>query len=197
MRRMIFFIVLLAGLGAACFGENYLSHQIYASAMVVEPEEASEKIGTWAESVGGYYVLKSSDRVVVRIPEERVSDLKAYLEKNTVELYEYVPAARNVREEMLYLQSAIESREEILVENLEYLDRADVTGTLAIEKEVMEILRELEELKGRLKMLNRNRTFAYAEISLTFQTQTLPEKIPSSFTWLSALDFYSFIQRGF
>ena len=178
-------------------GENYLYYRVYASVMVNNPEKSAEELARWAERIGGYYVLKSDDRVVFRFPDSRMAELKPYLEESTEELYGYLPSAEDVREEILFLRSAIESREEILEENLKYLDKTDVEGTLAIEKEVMDILKELEDVKGRLRMLNQNRKYAYAEVSLTFQSQSLPEKLPSSFEWLSELDFYSFIQRGF
>ena len=195
--KLTVMIFALLTAGSVLYGENYLYHQIYASAMVGDPAGAAEELTGWVRQAGGYYVLKSKDRVVLRVPDAKISELKGYLETNTEELYEYLPSARDLREEILFLQSAIESREEIIEENLEYLDKTDVEGTLAIEKEVLDLLRELENLKGRLKMLNQNRAYAYAEVYLSFQTQSLPEKLPSSFEWLSGLDFYSFIQRGF
>ncbi len=197
MKKMLICFMCIIGIGFSLYGENYLSHRVYARVMVSDPERAAEELTEWAIRIDGYYILKSSDRVVIRVPGEKITELKSYLEEHSLELIEYTPSAEDTREEILYIQSAIESREEIMEKNLEYLDKTDVSGTLAIEQEVLTILRELEDLKGRLKMLNQNRTFAYADIALTFQTQTLPEQIPTSFKWLSTLDFYSFIQRGF
>lgn len=196
MKRILITAFLIVT-GTVLSAENFLYQRVFTTAVVSDPERTSEEICDWVGRIGGYYTLKSSDRVILRIPEQRISELKTYLENNSEELIEYLPSAEDVREEILFLQSGIESREEILQENLEYLDKTDVSGTLAIEKEVLDILRELEDLKGRLKLLNQNRTYAYAEVALSFQTQTLPEKLPSSFEWLSKLDFYSFIQRGF
>ena len=76
------------------------------------------------------------------------------------------------------------------------LDQADVKGTLAIEKEVLTLIEEIEELTATLQTLNLNRTFSRAEISLRYLEQTLPENIPSSFDWINGVDFYSFIRRG-
>lgn len=191
-------ILLLLTLTAAFLSaENYLYHRIYASAMVVDPEETAEALTAWVEGIGGYYTMKSTDYLVLRIPESKVYGLKEFLEENTDELFEFIPSAEDIRNEILFTKSAIESREEILTENLGYLNRTDVTGTLAIEQEVLDILKELEELKGRFKLLDQNRKFAFAEVALSFQAQSLPEKIPSSFEWLTGMDFYSFIQRGF
>jgi hypothetical protein len=190
----VLFFLAAPGLVSA---ENYLYHTISASVLVTDAESSSEEIAGWAEKNGGYYVLKSSSYCIVRFPHDLVLEFKEFLEGNADELYSYIPAASDVRNEILFLRSSIESREEILEENLRYLDKTDVSGTLAVEKEVMEILGELEEMKGRLKVLNQNRRFAYAEIGLQFQSQSLPEDVPSSFPWLNTMDLYSLIQRGF
>ena len=190
-------VLFLFAVPGAVFGENYLHHTVNASVLVTDPEAASEEITEWAEKNGGYYVLKSSFYCVIRFPHDMVLEFKEFLESSTDELYSYIPAARDIRSDILFLRSSIESREEILEKNLEYLDNTDVSGTLAVEKEVMEILKELEEMKGRLKVLNQNRRFAYAEVDLQFQSQSLPEDVPSSFPWLNTMDLYSLIERGF
>ncbi len=199
IKRTVCAALLFIGLGAGFLPaqENYLFHTIQASVLVTDAEEAADDLTSWAEETGGYYILRSTDRVVIRIPNDAILRLKEYLEENTDELYTYIPSAQDIRSDILYLQSSIESREEILERNLGYLDRADVSGTLAVETEVMDILKELEEMKGRLRVLNQNRRFAYAEVSLQFQAETLPERIPTSFPWLNSLDMYSFIGRGF
>jgi hypothetical protein len=113
------------------------------------------------------------------------------------EMVEFQLEARDLREEILGLEAGARSREEILARNLTYLDRADVTGTLAIEKEVMQLLGEIEALKGRLRKLENDRRLAKAEIQLNFLEQALPEDIPSSFYWINGIDFYRFMEGVF
>ncbi len=72
----------------------------------------------------------------------------------------------------------------------------DVDGTLAIEQEVVQILAEIEGLKGRLRKLNVDRVFSRGEIYLSFMEETIPEDIPSSFGWINTVDFYRFMRRG-
>jgi hypothetical protein len=193
----VLILLFLFSLPGTVFGENYLFHTLDASVLVTDPESSSGEIAGWSEKNGGYYVMKSSSYCIVRFPYDLVLEFKEFLESEADELYSYIPAASDVRNEILFLRSSIESREEILEENLRYLDNTDVSGTLAVEKEVMEILKELEEMKGRLKVLNQNRRFAYAEIDLQFQSQSLPDDVPSSFPWLNSMDLYSLLQRGF
>ena len=67
----------------------------------------------------------------------------------------------------------------------------------AIEQEILRLVTEIEGLKGRLRKLETDRRFARGEIFLSFQEQTLPEDIPSSFDWINSVDFYRFIEEDF
>ena len=87
--KRIFLCCILLTLAVFLFGEdNFLTHQVYASAMVQNPEQSAEELTQWAQRTGGYYVLRSDDRVVLRIPDAKISELKPYLEENSVEMYE-------------------------------------------------------------------------------------------------------------
>ena len=177
--------------------ENFLHNHISASLLVADPDQTAELIARWAEDSGGYYLLKSSDQVVIRFPFTEIGDLRSFLESLSDEIVEIYSEAVDLRENILGIQSGIRSREEILSKNLSFIDQADVSGTLAIEKEVMLLLEETENLKGRLRKLEVDRRFARAEIFLSFQKQSLPEDLSSSFDWINTVDFYLFMQEGF
>jgi hypothetical protein len=167
--------------------EDYLAHSMHASILVANPTHTAEMITQWTEDRGGYYVYKSPDMVRVRVPSDQIGSLRVFVEEN----------ARDLREEFVSLRSGIKSREEILGRNLLYLGRTDVAGTLAIEREIMMLMGEIENLKGRLRKLNVDRALAQVEVYLSFQEQTLPQDIPSSFEWINTVDFYRFLQEGY
>jgi hypothetical protein len=164
---------------------------------VADPEAASRRIAAWAEAEGGYFLLSSSQQAVVRLPNRSLPALRVLLESEAEEILSLEPQAVDLREELLGVQSGIRSREEILQRNLSFLDRADVAGTLAIEREVMALLQEVEGLKGRLRRLETDRRLALARVNLSFLEQTLPEDIPSSFDWINGVNFYGFAGGGF
>ena len=172
--------------------EDFLFHSVRATLLVADPEAAGERLAAWAEEAGGYPLLTASNRVLLRFPAAEIGELRSLLASEAEELVE----ARDLREEILGLEAGARSREEILARNLAYLDRADVTGTLAIEREVMQLLEEIEALKGRLRKLENDRRLALAEIYLNFLEQALPEDLPSSFAWINNIDFYSFFVEG-
>jgi hypothetical protein len=182
--------------GGAGGGEDGFLHQrLYATILVADPDWTAEALASWAEARGGYFLLRSTDIVVVRVSNEKITDLRARVEEAAEEVVDIAPEAVDLREDYLGVQSAIRSREEILRRNLDYIDRADVAGTLAIEKEITALLGEIEGLKGRLRRLDNDRRFAYAEVSMSFKEQTLPEDIPSSFAWINTVDFYRFVRE--
>lgn len=198
MVRMLFLTaIVLTGLTQAAEAENYLYQNIEATVLVVDPDKAAESLELWVEQTGGYTLLKSSDQVILRLPFERIPQLRATLRELSEDILEISPQSQDLREQILEAQAKINSREEVLRQSLALLDQADVQGTLAIEKEILTLIDEIEQLKGTLQKLNIDRTFSRAEISLRYLEQTLPENIPSSFDWINSVDFYSFIDQGF
>jgi len=189
--------IVLTGLTQAAEAENYLYQNIEATVLVVDPDKAAESLELWVEQTGGYTLLKSSDQVILRLPFERIPQLRATLRELSEDILEISPQSQDLREQILEAQAKINSREEVLRQSLALLDQADVQGTLAIEKEILTLIDEIEQLKGTLQKLNIDRTFSRAEISLRYLEQTLPENIPSSFDWINSVDFYSFIDQGF
>jgi len=179
---------------APIHGEQYLSRSMRAQIMVADPKRAAENITEWTEERGGYYLFRSMVTVVVRIPMEELEELRMFTERTAEQVVSMDFEAQDLRESIIRAKSGIQSREEILKKNLRFLDRADVEGTLAIEREITRLLQEIEQFKGRLRKLTTDVRFARAEIHLSFTEQTLPQDIPSSFQWINTIDFYRFVK---
>lgn len=174
--------------------DNYLSHGISAVILVADPEDAADALTAWVEQEGGYYLHKSKERVTLRIPYQKIGNLRSYIEGIAEEVVRIELEAHDLREDILRLSSGLEAREEILVKNLGYIDKTDVKGTLAIEAEIRMLVEEIENHKGRLRKLETDRLFALGEIKLSFKEQTIPRDIPSSFDWINTIDFYRFMK---
>jgi len=196
VRTLILTAIVLTGLTQTVEGENYLYQNIEATVLVVDPDQAADSLELWVEQTGGYTLLKSSDQVILRLPFGSIPKLRTKLDDLSEDILEISPQSQDLREQILEAQAKINSREEVLRQSLALLDQADVQGTLAIEKEILTLIDEIEQLKGALQKLNIDRTFSRAEISLRYLEQTLPENIPSSFDWINSVDFYSFINQG-
>ena len=195
--RALLLIAILAALFVhPATGENYLYQILEATVLVADPDRSADELESWVQRNGGYALLTSSDRVVLRLPFEQMPQLRSKLEELSDYILDLSPQSQDLREAILETQAKINSRREVLRQALALLDQADVKGTLAIEKEVLTLIEEIEQLTATLQTLTVNRTFSRAEISLRYLEQTLPENIPSSFGWINSVDFYSFIYQG-
>jgi hypothetical protein len=164
--------------------------------LVADPEDAADALAMWVEKEGGYYLRRSKDGVALRIPYQKIGNLRSYIENIAEEVVEVELEARDLREDILRLRSGLEARREILTKNLGYIDKTDVKGTLAVETEIRLLVQEIENHKGRLRKLETDRQFALGEIQLSFKEQSIPADIPSSFGWINTIDFYRFMKGG-
>jgi hypothetical protein len=60
----------------------------------------------------------------------------------------------------------------------------------------MQLLTEIEQLKGKLRKLTVDRAYALAQVNFRILGQSLPTDIPSSFGWINTIDFYRFMEEG-
>jgi hypothetical protein len=195
---ILLMVFLLLNAGKFTFSaDNYLHLNLDATILVAEPDAVAEKITQWAEQAGGYFLVKSSTKVIIRFPADKMDNLREFLKTVAQEVVKILSKATDLRENFLEIQAGIASREEMLRNTLNFLDRADIKGTLAIEKEVITLLKEIDDLKGKFRKIFVDRQFALATINLNFFQQSILQDVPSSFEWINGIDFYKFIQEGF
>jgi hypothetical protein len=176
--------------------ERFLARSLRARILVHDPEVTVDRLVGWTEEQGGYFVYRSLERVLLRVPDASGESFRAYLEDQAEEVVELSLEARDLRQRMLQVRAGIAGRQEILNRNLAHLRGADVAGTLAIEREITRLMGEIESLTGELRKLEQDRRYMVAEVLLSFQDQTLPRDIPSSFRWINQVDFYRYMEGG-
>ncbi|MFP4565089.1 MAG: DUF4349 domain-containing protein [Spirochaetaceae bacterium] len=183
--------------GVAAAGEDFLALEARARLLVSDREDAAQALITWTEDQGGYFVERSLERVVLRIPSERFAELRSVAGAAAEEVITYNPSAQDLREELSGVEAAIVSREENLERVLAFLEESDdVEGTLALEREIASLMLHLESLRGRARALRTRVAYARAEIALSAQAAGIPDAPPSSFDWLNSLDLYDFLSEA-
>lgn len=177
--------------------ENFLFFDINISLLVFDADKVQEDIISWIEKEKGHFIYRSDNQLNLRVPWEASMKLRGFLNAMDLDVLEFNQNAMDLREEILQLKSGIKSREEILAKNLALIDRADTKGTLAIEQEVVRLIREIEYRKGRLTKLEYDRLMASVQISFNFKQSSRPENIDSAFEWLNQVDMYELLKGGF
>ncbi len=175
---------------------EYTAYDLKTTVLVADPETAADRIIEWVEENGGYFTFRSSDTVVLRVPSQKMGGFRSLLNELSEAVIDVSIRSQDLRENLLLLRSRIASSEDVLERNLALLDRADVKGTLLIEREIKSLLYEIEGYKGTLRKLETDRRFIHAEVSMSFKEQTLPQDLPTSFDWMNGLDFYRFVEGG-
>jgi len=181
------------------FGQNntnYLTFKLDIFLLVEDPEEATIDIIKFTEDNGGYFLRSSEQGINVRIPINKLNDFTSFIRATGEQLEEYSPTAVDVREDIIYLESGINSRQEILDMNMNLIEETNIEDTLVIEAEIIRLLNEIEQLKGTLRRINIERGYALVNIGFTFYTKSIPGNIESMFSWINSLGLYSFIERG-
>lgn len=178
----------------AAGGTGFLALEARAQLLVSDREAAADELITWAEEQGGYFVERSLERVVLRVPADAFDELREVSRMTAEEIITYNPSAQDLRQELSAVEAAIASREENLERVLAFLDESDdIEGTLALEREISSLMQELESLRGRERAIRTRIAYARAEIALSAQAADIPDRVPSSFDWLNSLDLYDFI----
>ena len=195
MKAALCLLALLLTSGLVSAEENYLHQSVGATMLVADPAVAADRLEAWAENEGGYTLYKSDERVSLRLPHPRLGELRGFLERLSEDILEYSPQAVDLREQLARAQSSLASRRDILTRNLALLDQADTAGTLAIEREMLGLIQEVENLQAAVQKLTVDRTYARVEIGLRFVQSALPEDIPSSFAWINQVSFFPFIEE--
>lgn len=174
---------------------EYLSFSVQAQLLVIDREAAAEALVEWVERQRGYFIEKSLQSVVLKVPVEDFHKLRTIVQDEADEVVTYDVNAYDLRQELNSVEAALASREENLRRVLVFLDNTDVAGTLALEREISSLMREIESLKGRERVLRNRMAYAEAYIQLTSMGTDIPSKRPSSFPWINTIDLYSFLEE--
>ncbi|TFH06165.1 MAG: DUF4349 domain-containing protein [Spirochaetales bacterium] len=163
--------------------------------LCVDREVSSAAFADWAERAGGYYTLRSLEAVILRIPPDRLAELREMIESGGDTIVYYRPGTVDVQQELSQVEAAITSRTEALERVLAYMDDSDVVATLAFERELRSLNGEIEAFTGRRRSLLSSVTYAYVTIALSSRQSSIPSQLPSSFEWINTIDLYRFIDR--
>ena len=171
-----------------------VSYHVEARLVVYDSDAAGDRIVEWFESSGGYFTARHGEYVEGRLPFGLLEGIQERLKGFGEELQEYTLIASDLSEELQRTEASLSSREEVLSRNLELLGGADFSGTLAIEREIRDLISEIESLRARISQLKNNIRFAAVRLNLRSQGHFPDNGKVSSFTWINSLDFYSFME---
>jgi len=193
--RRLSLLVVLACLALPVAAQDSLAVSVVMQVISSDPESASLQAAEWADASGGYYTYRSEEQVVLRLPRERVPELRLLIEESDNTLVSYNPSAVDYGEQLRQINAAVNSRNEALNRILAFLETANVSATLEFERELRSLLQEIEYYTGQGRKIQNEIEFATVTVNLASRQSTIPEQRPSNFPWVTTVDLYRFLEE--
>jgi hypothetical protein len=155
---------------------------------VFEAAEAIDQAEKLALDAGGYLVRRDDQSITVRVPAGKFQGtLEEVLKLGDVRHRDV--KVQDVTEQFHDLQIRLRNAEAVLARLHALLDRAQsVKDALAVEAELARVAGQVEQLKGRLKLLRE--LIAFSTITVRFDAQPVEQLEPNltlPFPWLDSL----------
>ncbi len=176
--------------------QESIEYRIQARLVVYDSGAAGDRLVDWLESEGGYFLTLEKGRITGRLPSGQAARTEETLKKLSTDLIGYSLTARDVSGELRRLEASLSSRREVLEQNLAYLARSDFSSTLAIEKEVLDLVGEIESIRAQIASLHIRTRYATLELDLESQGIQNPGGSMSNFDWINSIDFYAFMESN-
>ncbi|MCK5249446.1 MAG: DUF4349 domain-containing protein [Spirochaetaceae bacterium] len=185
----IMILSLLAQLPA--FAETSNRRQTMDAVILVEDRfDTADKLEEWVDDNGGYLLSRVEDELILRVPSEKLEAFVDILESIADDVIQIRQMTEDIGQDILEAEAGIKSKTELFDRALVLIDQTDLSTTLEIEREVLSILRDIENLQGRYRKLLGEVELARVTVAFTLEEESLPQNLPSTFKWINAVDFY-------
>jgi hypothetical protein len=203
MLRRILFSVFMVFLGATQLGaaptvkqENEKERVCAFSARVllkvVHPVEARKKIVGLIDSLGGFPSVVTDQKLIIRVPPEKFPGLIRDIGQYGV-VVEKTMQREDITEKLAQLGGRLRSKQDILEKLRSFFDDSNVKATLQIEKNMTQLVIELEKVKGQLRLAIDKARFATIEVAFRFRRRDRIVYVNSPFQWLNSVDLDRFL----
>ena len=183
------------------YGVNTERKIVKTGYLTLEVDSVVETMGEvtrLAKELGGYVVSSNKHedegvvlgRVAIRVPVERFDEAFNRLRQLAVDVPYESTEGRDITEEYTDLEAQLRNLEATEAQYLALLEKANkVEEILKVQRELSNVRREIERIKGRMQYLERTSDMALIEANLQ-ETKSLGE------TGWSALETFKSAVRG-
>ena len=138
--------------GAEQAASKKLSVNIVAELSVTDPSKTSDAFSDYSEAAGGYYLKKTDYGISLRLPIGMLNKVEELLkEKGTLTRYNINTS--DIENEYLVAIKQLDARRKLLNDYNNLIATAKFSSTLALEKELMTVVSEMENLRGKINKM--------------------------------------------
>jgi len=141
-----------------------------------------------AKERGGWFNSLSEDSVTVRVPAAEVEALLEEL-RGLGKVAERSFSSEDLTAEREDLVIRLASREESLARYLGVLETANPKAVVSVEREITRLIADIEQLKGRLQVVEDRGAYGQISVSFTYRDRKAPTQDgSSSFDWINTVN---------
>lgn len=141
-----------------------------------------------AQARGGWFSSLGSDHVTVRVPAEDVEPLLEEL-RGLGKVAERSFSSEDLTAQHTELVTRLESREAALSQYLSVLEGANAKAVVTVEREITRLISDIEQLKGRLQVVEDQGAHGQISVSFTYRDRKAPSRDgTSSFAWINTVN---------
>ena len=157
--------------------------------------KAADRLVARAQHLGGYFLLKSMDAATLRVPAAGLESLLAEVGQTGLVIDRRL-RREDLGEALLQKGAALKAKTETQQQYVALLDQADADGALSIEKELVNLVTEIETLKGEIRQMRHR--IAMAQVTVRFDYRDRAAPVPdgtSSFAWLNTMNLSDLLKE--
>ena len=155
---------------------------------VSEPSQAAEPLVEQVQQLGGWFQVRTQDRLELRVPAQHVDALLAKA-ASMGRIVDRSVQRTDLTREIVELEGQLRTRREGLQRYFTVLETADKTSVYSVQTSVLSEVHNIEQLEGRLRVLQHRTRYARVDIAFRFRDRAAPAPSgDSSFHWLNSLN---------
>lgn len=147
-----------------------------------------------AQRLGGYFASLSTGAVSLRVPVDQIDEVIHFAVQQGL-VVDRQFQSRELAAELGELRAKLATREKMLEQYFALLPQARADSVLTVEYEIVQLVSQIEVLKGRIRLLENQATWAQLDVSFQFRERMAPVRDgSSSFTWLNTLNLADLVE---
>ena len=161
---------------------------------VVNPDDARAELLKKVGELGGFPILVEDAALQLKVPPGKLSEALALVAGQGL-VIEKTLERNDLTQEIARLEGQLDSKRETLTRLRGFFDDSNAEATLRIEETMTEIVAEIEQVKGQLRVAEERAKWAVVDISFQFRERDRLVYVSSPFEWLNTVGLSSYIEE--
>lgn len=161
---------------------------------VVHPVETRQKVGAMVKQVGGYPVLVTAHHMQVKVPPHQFDALMSDICDLGLPIKKTLQR-QDLTQRITHLEASLKAKSEIQQQLNSFFHGANVVATLDIERRLLSLVQEIEQVKGQLRLAREQVNWSVINIDFRFRQRNNIVYVQSPFSWLNSVDLNRFVEE--